>query len=69
MLQPLEILEWKWEQIMMDFVFRLPRSPTNRDSVWVIIDRLIKTSYYIRILMTYLMDQLAELEFNEGNML
>ena len=52
-LQPLEIPEWKWEQITMDFVSGLPKSPTNHDSIWVIIDRLTKTAHCIPILMTY----------------
>ena len=60
-LQPLEIPEWKWEQIMIDFVTRLPRSPTNHDLIWVIIDRLIKTTHFIPILMNYSMDRLVEL--------
>ena len=55
-LQPLEIPEWKWEQITMDFVSGLPRSPTNHDSIWVIVDRLTKTAHFIPILMTYSMD-------------
>ena len=60
-LQPLEILEWKWEQITMNFVSRLPESPMNHDSIWVIIDRLTKTAHFIPILMTYSMDRLIEL--------
>ena len=60
-LQPLEIPEWKWEQITMDFVSGLPKSPTNHDSIWVIVDRLTKTAHFIPILMTYSMDRLAEL--------
>ena len=60
-LQPLEIPEWKWEQITMDFVSGLPRSPMNHDSIWVIVDRLTKTAHFIPILMTYSMDRLAEL--------
>ena len=60
-LQPLEIPEWKWEQITMDFVSGLPKSPTNHDSIWVIVDRLTKTAHFIPILMTYSMDRLTEL--------
>ena len=60
-LQPLEIPEWKWEQITMYFVSGLPRSPMNHDSIWVIVDRLTKTAHFIPILMTYSMDRLAEL--------
>ena len=60
-LQPLEIPEWKWEQITMDFVSRLLRNPTNHDSIWVIVDRLTKTAHFIPILMTYSIDRLAKL--------
>ena len=27
LLQPLEVAEWKWEHVMMDFVTHLPRTP------------------------------------------
>jgi hypothetical protein len=43
-LQPLLILEWKWERITMDFVTGLPRSQEGYDSIWVIVDRLTKSA-------------------------
>ena len=46
---------------MIDFVFGLPKSSTNHDLVWMIIDRLTKTAHFIPILMTYSIDQLADL--------
>ena len=45
---------------MMDFVSELLRSLTNHDSVWVIVDHLMKAAYFIPILMMYLMDSLVE---------
>ncbi|WVZ97043.1 LOW QUALITY PROTEIN: hypothetical protein U9M48_042608 [Paspalum notatum var. saurae] len=38
---------WKWEDIRMDFIVGLPRTPKRNDSIWVIIDRLTKTAHFI----------------------
>ncbi|XP_062112467.1 uncharacterized protein LOC133823622 [Humulus lupulus] len=59
-LQPLEIPEWKWEQIAMDFVIGLPRTSKGYDSIWVIIDRLTKSAHFLPVKVTYTGDQLAE---------
>jgi hypothetical protein len=40
LLQPLKILEWKWEEIGMDFIVGLPRTQAGYDSIWVIVDHL-----------------------------
>src|SRR5207247_584574 len=37
-LQPLPIPAWKWEDIHMDIIVGLPRTPKRNDSIWVIID-------------------------------
>ena len=37
-LQPLAIPSWKWEDILMDFIVGLPRTPKGNDSIWVIVD-------------------------------
>jgi len=47
LLKPLEILEWKWENITMDFVVGLPRSPRGKDAIWVVVDRLTKVAHFI----------------------
>ena len=40
LLQPLGVVEWKWEHIMIDFLAHLPRTSRKHDAVWVIVDRL-----------------------------
>ncbi|GKE10352.1 putative reverse transcriptase domain-containing protein, partial [Tanacetum coccineum] len=37
LVQP-EIPKWKWENITMDFVTKLPRTATGQDTIWVILD-------------------------------
>ena len=47
LLKPLEIPIWKWENITMDFVVGLPRSPKGKDAIWVVIDRLAKVAHFV----------------------
>jgi hypothetical protein len=61
LLQPLKILEWKWEEIGMDFIVGLPRTQAGYDSIWVIVDRFTKVAHFIPVKMTYSGAKLAEL--------
>ncbi|CAL9019118.1 unnamed protein product, partial [Prunus brigantina] len=61
LMQPLPIPEWKWELITMDFVFKLPRTPTGHDGIWVIVDRLTKSAHFLPIKETYSLSKLAKL--------
>jgi transposase InsO family protein len=45
----------------MDFIVGLPRTQSGYDSIWVIIDRLIKVAYFIPVKTTYFGPQLVEL--------
>ena len=65
LLQPLQIPEWKWEHISMDFVTSLPRAPTGQDAIWVIVDRLTKTAHFVPIKVSYKLEKLAELYIQE----
>ena len=65
LLQPLPIPEWKWERICMDFVMGLPRSPKGHEAIWVIVDRMTKTTHFILVKMTYSLDQLALIYIDE----
>ncbi|WVZ85146.1 hypothetical protein U9M48_032097 [Paspalum notatum var. saurae] len=61
MLQPLAVPAWKWEDIHMDFIVGLPRTPKGYDSIWVIIDRFTKSAHFIPVKTTYRAKQYAEL--------
>ncbi|KAD6119716.1 hypothetical protein E3N88_10987 [Mikania micrantha] len=65
LLQQPEIPMWKWDQISMDFITKLPRTSRNHVSIWVIIDRLTKSAHFIPIREDYSMDRLAKLYVNE----
>jgi hypothetical protein len=61
LLQPLKVLEWKWEEIGMDFIVVLPCTRDGYDSIWVIVDKLTKVIHFIPVKTTYSGAQLAEL--------
>ncbi|KAD0254408.1 hypothetical protein E3N88_44556 [Mikania micrantha] len=65
LLQQPEIPQWKWEQISMDFITKLPRTPRGFDSIWVIVDRLTKSAHFLPIREDYKMEKLATLYINE----
>ncbi|KAD3066853.1 hypothetical protein E3N88_34733 [Mikania micrantha] len=65
LLQQPEIPMWKWDQISMDFITKLPRTSRNHDSIWVIVDRLTKSAHFLPIREDYSMDRLAKLYVNE----
>ncbi|GKC70645.1 putative reverse transcriptase domain-containing protein [Tanacetum coccineum] len=65
LLQQPEIPVWKWEGIAMDFVTKLPRTSSGHDTIWVIVDRLTKSAYFLPMREDYKMDRLARLYLNE----
>ncbi|GJT34638.1 reverse transcriptase domain-containing protein [Tanacetum coccineum] len=56
---------WKWERITMDFVTKLPKTSTGHDAIWVIVDRLTKSAYFIPIRATDSMETLTRLYIKE----
>ena len=60
-LQPLEVAKWKWEHVTMDFVTHLPRTPQGHDAVWVIVDRLTKSSHFLAMRMTFTLERFCRL--------
>ncbi|KAI3745098.1 hypothetical protein L1987_58200 [Smallanthus sonchifolius] len=64
-IQPLDIPEWKWERITMDFITKLPRTSKGHDTIWVIVDRLTKSAHFLPISEMYSFEKLAEVFINE----
>ena len=65
LLQPLEIPNWKWDQISMDFIDGLPRTRRGNERIWVIVDRLTKSAHFIPVKSTRTAFSLAELYMKE----
>ena len=61
LLQPLPIPEWKWEHITMDFVFKLPPTTQRHDGIWVVVDRLTKSTHFLPIREKFSPRKLVEL--------
>ncbi|GJR03483.1 putative reverse transcriptase domain-containing protein [Tanacetum coccineum] len=59
------IPQWKWENITMDFVTKLPRTQSGNDTIWVIVDRLTKSAHFLPMRETDPMDKLARLYLKE----
>nr|GEW63511.1 transposon Ty3-G Gag-Pol polyprotein [Tanacetum cinerariifolium] len=59
------ILEWKWDNITMDFITKLPKSLQGFDTIWIIVDRLIKSAHFLPIRENDPLDKLARLYLNK----
>ncbi|GJW81815.1 putative reverse transcriptase domain-containing protein [Tanacetum coccineum] len=64
LVQP-KIPEWKWDNITMDFVTKLPKSSQGYDTIWVIVDRLTKSAIFTPMRETDPMDKLARMYLKE----
>ncbi|GJX36605.1 putative reverse transcriptase domain-containing protein [Tanacetum coccineum] len=63
LVQP-EIPEWKWDNITMDFITKLPKSLQGFNTIWVIVDRLTKSAFFLPIRENDPLDKLARLYLN-----
>ncbi|WMV08667.1 hypothetical protein MTR67_002052 [Solanum verrucosum] len=48
MAQNIDLLEWKWEMINMDFNTGLLLSRKQHDLIWMIVDRMTKSIHFYR---------------------
>ncbi|GJR06101.1 putative reverse transcriptase domain-containing protein [Tanacetum coccineum] len=65
LLQQPEIPEWKWDRITTDFITKLPKSSSGYVTIWVIVDRLINSAYFLAIREDYKMEKLARLYIDD----
>ena len=49
----------------MDYVMGLPRTQSGHDAIWVIVDRLTKSTHFLAIHSTYSLEKLADLYIEE----
>nr|GFA02053.1 reverse transcriptase domain-containing protein [Tanacetum cinerariifolium] len=60
LVQP-KIPKWKWDNITIDFVTKLPKSSQGYDIIWVIVDRLTKSAIFTPMRETDPMEKLARM--------
>ncbi|GJU65632.1 putative reverse transcriptase domain-containing protein [Tanacetum coccineum] len=65
LVQP-EIPQWKWDNITMDFIMKLPNSSQCYDTIWVIVDRLTKSTIFVPMRETGPMENLAIMYLKEA---
>ncbi|GJU85024.1 reverse transcriptase domain-containing protein [Tanacetum coccineum] len=64
LVQP-EIPQWKWDNITMGFIIKLPKSSQGYDTIWVIVDRLTKSAIFVPMRETDPMKRLAKMYLKE----
>ncbi|GJZ68661.1 putative reverse transcriptase domain-containing protein [Tanacetum coccineum] len=64
LIQP-EIPQWKWERITMDFITKLPKTSSGHDTIWFIVDHLIKSAHFILTRETDSMETFTRLYIKE----
>ena len=61
LLQPLEIPEWKWDHIEMDFITGFLLSQKKNNAIFVVIDNLSKVAHFFPVKDSISAGQLADL--------
>ncbi|GJX41519.1 putative reverse transcriptase domain-containing protein [Tanacetum coccineum] len=64
LVQP-EIPQWKWDNITMDFVTKLPKSSQGYDTIWVIVTSYQKSAIFIPMKETDPLEKLARMYLKE----
>ena len=53
LLQEIQVPTLMWEDIDVGFVVRFPRTQRQYDSIWVVVDKLSKSTNFIHVRFTY----------------
>ncbi|GJT77454.1 putative reverse transcriptase domain-containing protein [Tanacetum coccineum] len=64
LVQP-KIPQWKWDNITMDFITKIPKSSQGYDTIWVIVDRLTKSAIFVPMRETNPREKLARMYLKE----
>lgn len=56
----LEVSCKKWEDIICNFVVKLPKTKKGNDAIWVVADRLTQSTHFIPVKMTIYMNKLVQ---------
>ncbi|GJX79970.1 putative reverse transcriptase domain-containing protein [Tanacetum coccineum] len=71
LLQQPEILEWKWENITMDFIMKLPRTSSEHDAIWETTDKIVQIKERLKATRdrqkSYVDNRRKPLEFSVGD--
>nr|GFA36240.1 putative reverse transcriptase domain-containing protein [Tanacetum cinerariifolium] len=65
LLEQPEIPQWKWDNITMDFITKLPRTSSGYDTIWVVVDHLTKSAHFLPMREDDSMDKLTKLYLKE----
>ena len=64
-LKSLEVPEWKWDDIIIDFIEGLSKTQKGNDAIWVIVDRLSKVAHFLAIKKSFSAERLAKVYYQE----
>ncbi|WMV54851.1 hypothetical protein MTR67_048236 [Solanum verrucosum] len=63
--QDISIPTWKWKDLNMDFIAGLPHNRHQFDSIWVIMDRMMKSTHFLPIKISFSVEEYAKLYIQE----
>ena len=64
LLQPLNLLEQKWDDVSMDYIMGLPKSEARNDAILTVVDRATKMVHLAPVKQTITAANIARLYWN-----